>query len=90
MTPFRETGRIGIDRPRKPNPDCPVCSVFQISVVADLSRATLDNLVEFVKHGVGFGEKDFSVHVQDGKDLKMLYDVEETENLPKLLTELGK
>ncbi|TLS25408.1 hypothetical protein PpBr36_07226 [Pyricularia pennisetigena] len=89
LTPFRETGRIGIDRPRKPNPDCPVCSVFQVSVIADLSRATLDDLVGFVKQGLGFGEKDFSVHVQDGKDLKMLYDVEETENLPKMLTELG-
>lgn len=89
ITPFRETGRIGIDRPRKPNPECPVCSVFQVSVVADLSRATLEDLVGFVKQGLGFGDKEFSVHAQVGNDQNMLYDVDETDNLPKKMSDLG-
>lgn len=51
-----------------------------------MSRATLNDLVEdFVRLGLGYGDKEFLVNSEAG----LLYDVEETENLPKKLSELG-
>ena len=51
-----------------------------------MSRATLNDLVEdFVRLGLGYGDKEFIVNSEAG----LLYDVEETENLPKKLSELG-
>lgn len=51
-----------------------------------MSRATLSDLVEgFLKLQLGYGEE---IVVNNESDL--LYDVEETENLDKKLSELGK
>lgn len=51
-----------------------------------MSRATLNDLVEdFVRFGLGYGDKEFLVNSEAG----LLYDVEETENLPKKLSDLG-
>jgi len=74
------------DKPREPNPECPVCSVYQTGVIVDLERATLNDLVEdFVKLELGYGDKEFVVN----NDIGTLYDVEETENLNKKLSDLG-
>ena len=40
----------------------------------------------FLREQLGYGEKDLVVN----NDIGILYDVDETENLPKKLTELGK
>ncbi|KAK3683427.1 hypothetical protein B0T22DRAFT_385519 [Podospora appendiculata] len=86
LTPFMPARLLGIDRPRKPNPDCPVCSVFQTRVYVDLSRATLNDLVEdFLKLELGYGHKEISVSNEVG----ILYDPDETDNLGKKLSELG-
>ncbi|KAL8397117.1 hypothetical protein RB594_003999 [Gaeumannomyces avenae] len=86
LTPFNPDRRIAPSRSRLPNPDCPVCSVFQTSVSVDLSCATLEDLVEaFIKLELGFQGKEFSVN----NDIGCLYDVEEIENLPKKLSDLG-
>lgn len=70
---------------RVPNPDCPVCSVAQTRVLVDMSRATLNDLVEnFLRLQLGYGEEFVVNHEND-----LLYDVEETDNLPKKLSELG-
>lgn len=70
---------------REPNPNCPVCSVAQTTLLVDMSRATLNNLVEdFLRLELGYGE-EFVVNNEIGT----LYDVEETENLEKKLSELG-
>lgn len=77
---------IAADRQREPNPDCPVCSVFQTSAYVDLSRATLKDLVDdLLRMQLGFGDKEFAVSTEAG----ILYDPDETENLPKKLSELG-
>lgn len=86
MTPFAGQRLLAPDRPRAPNPNCPICSNYQASVCVDLSRATLNDLVEdFVKLQLGFGERDFAVN----SDIGLLYDPDETDNLGKLLSELG-
>lgn len=70
---------------RPPNPDCPVCSVAQSRLLVDMSRATLNDLVEdFLRLELGYGE-EFVVNNEVG----ILYDVDETENLGKKLSELG-
>lgn len=69
-----------------PNPLCPVCSVFQVSAFVDFTKATLKDLVEdFVKVELGYGDKEFAVSNEIGP----LFDPEETENLPKKLSDLG-
>ncbi|KAI1201865.1 ThiF family protein [Nemania serpens] len=86
LTPFAPQRLLAPDRPRAPNPDCPICGNYQTSVCVDLSRATLNDLVEdFVKLQLGFGERDFAVNSDTG----LLYDPDETDNLEKLLSELG-
>jgi hypothetical protein len=51
-----------------------------------MSRATLNDLVEdFLRLQLGYGE-EFVVNNEIG----LLYDVDETENLDKKLSELGK
>ncbi|KAI0878751.1 hypothetical protein GGS24DRAFT_486952 [Hypoxylon argillaceum] len=86
LTPFAGQRLLAPDRPRAPNPNCPICSNYQASVCVDLSRATLNDLVEdFVKLQLGFGERDFAVN----SDIGLLYDPDETDNLGKLLSELG-
>jgi len=68
-----------------PNPDCPVCSVARTSVLVDMSRATLNDLVEdFLRLELGYGEE-----IVVTNEVGPLYDVEETDNLEKKLSELG-
>ena len=53
----------------------------------DLTRATLGDLVDgFLKLELGYGDKEISVSNEVG----ILYDPDETENLGKKLSELGK
>ncbi|KAI0125055.1 hypothetical protein BJ170DRAFT_636084 [Xylariales sp. AK1849] len=86
LTPFAPQRLLASDRPRQPNPDCPVCSAYYTTVYVDLARATLNDLVEdFVKGQLGFGDKEFSAT----NDAGILYDPDETDNLPRKLTELG-
>jgi len=87
LTPFAFARLLASDKPRRPNPDCPVCSVFSTSVYVDLARATLNDLVEhFVRLELGYGEKEISV----SNDVGILYDPDETENLTKKLSDLGQ
>lgn len=70
---------------RSPNPECPVCSVAQSTLVVDPSRATLNDLVEdLLKLQLGYGE-EFSVTSEAG----ILYDPELDDNLSKKFPELG-
>ncbi|KAL2195950.1 hypothetical protein P885DRAFT_70086 [Corynascus similis CBS 632.67] len=86
LTPFAPARLLASDKSREPNPDCPVCGVFQTRAYVDLSRATLNDLVEdFLKLQLGYGEKDISVSNEVG----ILYDPDETDNLGKKLSELG-
>ncbi|GAB0138723.1 hypothetical protein EsDP_00006948 [Epichloe bromicola] len=86
LTPFAAARLLAPDTLRLPNPDCPVCGVFNISIKADLSRATLNDVVEdIVKKQLGFGDKEFVLSNEVG----IMYDVDETENLPKKLSDLG-
>lgn len=63
-----------------------MCSVFQVSAFVDFTKATLKDLVEdFVKVELGYGDKEFAVSNEIGP----LFDPEETENLPKKLSDLG-
>ncbi|XWX01853.1 hypothetical protein V2A60_009882 [Cordyceps javanica] len=86
LTPFAPARLLAPDRPRQPNAECPVCGVFNASVIVDLSRATLGDIVEgYLKEDLGLGDREFSVN----NDVGILYDFDETDNLPKKLTELG-
>ncbi|KAF2279465.1 ubiquitin-activating enzyme E1 3 [Westerdykella ornata] len=68
-----------------PNPNCPVCSAAQTTLVVDPSRATLNDLVEgLLRVELGYGE-EFSIQSEAG----ILYDPEEDQNLPKTFGELG-
>jgi ubiquitin-like 1-activating enzyme E1 B len=68
-----------------PNPECAVCSVAQTTLEVDISRATLNDLVEgLLRLQLGYGE-EFSVN----KGANILYDVEEDVNLSKTFSELG-
>ncbi|TVY58040.1 Ubiquitin-activating enzyme E1-like [Lachnellula cervina] len=85
LSPFAPERLLSSDRYRAPNPDCPVCSVAQVQLLVDMSRATLNDLVEdFLRLELGYGEE---IVVNHGDAL--LYDVEETDNLSKKLGELG-
>ncbi|TVY42589.1 Ubiquitin-activating enzyme E1-like [Lachnellula subtilissima] len=85
LSPFAPERLLSSDRYRAPNPDCPVCSVAQVQLLVDMSRATLNDLVEdFLRLELGYGEE---IVVNHGDSL--LYDVEETDNLTKKLGELG-
>lgn len=60
--------------------------MYQTSAYVDLSRATLNDLVEdFLRMQLGFGDKEIAVSTEAG----ILYDPDETENLPKKLSDLG-
>ncbi|KAM4059143.1 thiF family protein [Hirsutella rhossiliensis] len=86
LTPFASARLLASDRSREPNLECPVCGVFNTSIVVDPARATLNDVVEdIVKLKLGFGDKEFVVN----NDIGILCDADETENLPKTLSELG-
>lgn len=78
---------LASDRPRKPNPECPVCSSFQVTLDVDLDRITLQDLVDsLVKVDLNFGEDgEFVISNEVG----ILYDIDETENVGKKLTDLS-
>lgn len=86
MTPFAPQRLLGTDRPRLPNPECPVCGAYNVNINVDLSKATLNDLVEFIKQQLGYGEKEFAIN----SDAGLLYDPDETDNLDKNLNELGR
>ncbi|KAG6072598.1 hypothetical protein E4U16_005244 [Claviceps sp. LM84 group G4] len=86
LTPFGAARLLAPDTSRLPNPDCPVCGVVNVSVTVDLSRATLNDVVEdIVKEYLGFGDREFVLSNAIG----IMYDYDETENLPKKLSSLG-
>ncbi|KAL3960268.1 hypothetical protein ACCO45_005385 [Purpureocillium lilacinum] len=86
LTPFAAARLLAPDKSRNPNPSCPVCGVFNTGITVDFKRATLNDVVEdIVKDRLGFGEREFVVSNEVG----ILYDADETENLPKKLSELG-
>ncbi|KID88908.1 Molybdenum cofactor biosynthesis, MoeB [Metarhizium guizhouense ARSEF 977] len=86
LQPFAPTRLLGSDTSRKPNPDCPVCSAFNVTIKVDLSRATLNDVVEdIIKKQLGLGEKEFVLNNEVG----IVYDADETDNLPKKLSDLG-
>ncbi|WYZ37148.1 hypothetical protein EsH8_II_000654 [Colletotrichum jinshuiense] len=86
ISPHNPARLLNSSKYRSPNPDCPVCSVYQTSVSVDMSRATLKDLVEdFVRLELGYGDKEFAVN----NDAGPLYDPDETENLSKKLSDLG-
>ncbi|GAO16240.1 hypothetical protein UVI_02000220 [Ustilaginoidea virens] len=86
LTPFAAGRLLAPDTLRPPNPECPVCGVFHARVKVDLSRATLNHVVEHVvRQQLGYGEKDFVVNNEVG----ILYDADEDENLPRKLRDLG-
>jgi ubiquitin-like 1-activating enzyme E1 B len=67
-----------------PNPSCEVCGVARTSIEADLSEATLGDLVEKVlKLGLGYGE-DVSILTS-----QLLYDIDFDDNLEVPLKKLG-
>ncbi len=88
LTPYNAHLRLlGSSRPSLPNPECPVCSVVQVRAKVDLSRATLNDFIEdFLRPELGYGEKDIAVSNEVG----ILYDPDETDNLEKKLSDLGK
>ncbi|KAK3986606.1 hypothetical protein QBC44DRAFT_134903 [Cladorrhinum sp. PSN332] len=86
LTPFAPARLLASDKSREPNPDCPVCGVFQTRAYVDLSRATLNDLVEdFLRLQLGYGQKEISISNEVG----ILYDPDETDNLDKKLSDLG-
>ncbi|KAF4626952.1 hypothetical protein G7Y89_g11199 [Cudoniella acicularis] len=85
LSPFAPQRLLSSDKYRPPRADCPVCSVAQAQLLIDISRATLNDLVEnFLRLELGYGEE---IVVNHGDAL--LYDVEETDNLTKKLSDLG-
>ncbi|KAH8205304.1 hypothetical protein TruAng_000551 [Truncatella angustata] len=86
LTPFAPQRLLAPDRPRQPNPECPVCSSFYTGIYVDLSRATLNDVVEdFAKVQLGYNDKEFSITSESG----LLYDPDETDSLSKKLTDIG-
>ncbi|KAK3937333.1 hypothetical protein QBC46DRAFT_267812 [Diplogelasinospora grovesii] len=86
LTPFASARLLASDKSREPNPNCPVCGVFQTRVYVDLTRATLNDVVEsFLKMELGYGDKEISI----SNEIGILYDPDETDNLDKKLVELG-
>lgn len=87
MSPFAPDRLLAPDRSREPNPDCPVCSVFTTTVKVDPKRTTLEDIVKgFIQTRLGFDEKEFVLN----NDIGVLYDPDETENLPKKLADLSE
>lgn len=67
-----------------PNPNCEICGVARTSIEADITRATLGDLVEKVlRERLGYGE-EFSILTS-----QLLYDADFDDNLDVPLSELG-
>lgn len=68
-----------------PNPECEICGVARTSIEADITRATLGDLVEKVLRGtLGYGEE-----IGVLMDQALLYDADFDDNLETPLCELG-
>lgn len=68
-----------------PNPACEICGVARTSIEADITRATLGDLVEKVLRGaLGYGEE-----VGVLMDQTLLFDADFDDNLETPLRELG-
>lgn len=75
---------INSDKPRAPNPKCPVCSTVLVRVGVDPNKATLEDFVEKIcREKMGYGE-EFSVLAAIGT----VYDPDLDDNLSKKLTDL--
>jgi ubiquitin-like 1-activating enzyme E1 B len=85
LTPFNTSRLLAADKLRQPNPDCPICSVFQLSIRVDLGRATLRDVVNFIRGDLDFDEREFVLNNEVG----ILYDADEIDNLDKKLGDLG-
>ncbi|RKF61775.1 Ubiquitin-activating enzyme E1-like [Erysiphe neolycopersici] len=86
LSPFATDRLLASDRYQNPNPECPVCSVAHNRILIDVQNTTLRELVEdFLKLGLGYGEE---ITINDGHD-HLLYDIDETINLDKKLSDLG-
>ncbi|KAK6074034.1 ThiF family protein [Seiridium cupressi] len=85
LTPFANQRLLAPDRPRQQNPECPVCTSYYTGIYVDLSRATLHDVEDFIKVQLGYRDKDFSITSESG----LLYDPDETDQLPKKLTDIG-
>ncbi|KAF2032510.1 ubiquitin-activating enzyme E1 3 [Setomelanomma holmii] len=81
----RSTERvIASEALQKPNPHCATCGVAYATLVVDIKRAKLCDLVEDVIKGqLGYGD-DFSVK----RDANLLYDIDEDIHLDKTFEEL--
>lgn len=67
-----------------PNPNCEVCSVARITIEADVSRATIGDLVNKVlREQLGYGE-ELSVLTKE-----LLYDADYDDNKDTPLSEIG-
>lgn len=76
---------LAADMVQPPNPECPTCSVTQVTLTVDPARAKLSDLVEDVlRRQLGYGE-EFSIT----KDGDLLYDADEDAHLEKTFSELG-
>jgi ubiquitin-like 1-activating enzyme E1 B len=86
--PHAKSNRLlGASKPMARNPECPVCSIHQVTVSVDLSRATLSHLVDdILRIELGYGDKE--IEVSDKNSL--LYAPDEIEHLPKMLSELSE
>ena len=85
MSPFAPERLLASDNIRRPNPDCPSLQCSADSCPCCMSRATRksESCQDFsLQLGM---EEEFVVQNQIG----VLYDVDETENLNKKLSELG-
>lgn len=70
---------------RPPNPNCERCGVAQTRLDVDMSRATLNDLVEdLLRLQLGYGS-ELAVQSEEG----VLYDPDMEDNLPKTLKQLG-
>lgn len=75
---------LAADLVQPPNPECPTCSVTQITLTVDVARAKLSDLVEDVlKRQLGYSE-EFSIT----KDGDLLYDADEDAHLERTFGEL--
>ena len=76
---------INSDTLKPPNPNCNVCGVMSSTLIVDLERATLNDLVEdILKSQLGYGE-ELSINNEVGT----LYDPDLDDNLSKKLSDLG-
>lgn len=69
---------------RPPHPTCVVCSVAQEKLTVDTGRATVGNLVSFLRSKLEYGD-ELSISSTEG----VIYDPELEDNLTKKFADLG-